>query len=656
MTTTLRSLLLPLSAATALTLSAQDKLLRDYDWAVTPTLHTSEKVADAPTTVIRSVTMVDWEDEGDALNEYYLTHQIRHIGAESAVEDNNKVYIALNDVSGIVSKKARVIDPQGKVVTLTEEEFKLAEDEEEHQRYLYFAFNGVQVGSEIEYLIVLKKEPSTRGDREMLQYSSPVVRRELHLITPAHLVLGTKGYNGAPEAVFDSSRTDVRHLTVTATDLKGLKKEHSSYYAANAMQTAYKLDANLARNTRDFSSYVNATKMYHSVLYPTVEPKLQKELRKLIKDMDLDAAKDPEDKVRRMEDHLKTRFNIVSVGAMELRDPATIIKNKAMNNVGAMVMTTLLLTELGMEHQVVVTSDRQNYRFDKDFESYLGLQREFIYLPTLKKYMAPTEVELRVGYIPAEYMDNQGLFIRTVDVGGTRTGIGKVGYIEPLADDKCIHDIHTQVDLASEPGKAVIHMENSLSGYYAQFLQPFYSMLDAENKEKVLDNMVGFLTEDSESKQVDVVDHGSMNFGVKPVVIKVDVTSSKFLEQAGDKTLFKIGDLIGPQMELYADKERTLPVDDDHARRYERVITVTLPKGARIENLGDLKFDRSLVRDGRELLKFHSDYTLEGDVLTVTVVEFYKVCQLPISEFEAYRSVVNAAADFNKVTLVLARS
>jgi hypothetical protein len=109
-------------------------------------------------------------------------------------------------------------------------------------------------------------------------------------------------------------------------------------------------------------------------------------------------------------------------------------------------------------------------------------------------------------------------------------------------------------------------------------------------------------------------------------------------------------------MELYADKERTLPVDDDHTRRYERVIKVTLPKGARIENLGDLKFDRSLVRDGQELLKFHSDYTLEGDVLTVTVVEFYKVCQLPISEFEAYRSVVNAAADFNKVTLVLAKS
>ena len=645
-----------LSIALTTNSSAQDKLVRDYDWAVTPTLHNALHVKDAPTTIIRSVTMVDWEEEGNALNEYYLMHQVRHVGAESSVEDNNKIYIPLSDVIDVVSKKARVIDPTGKVVTLTEEDFKMAEDEEDHQRYLYFAFSGVQVGSEIEYLIVLKKEPTLRGDREMLQYSSPVVMRELHLITPKHLVLGTKGYNGAPEAVFDSSRTDVRHLSVTAKDLKGLKKEHSAYYAPNAMQTAFKLDANIARQTRDFSSYVSATKMYHSVIYPTVDAKVQKELRKLIKASGAEQATDDEDKVRRVEDHLKTNYNIVRSGAGELRDPAYILKNKVMNNVGAMIMTAGLLTEMGIDHQVVVTSDRQSYKFDKDFESYLSLQREFIYFPSFKKYMAPTESELRVGYIPAEFMDNLGLFIRTVDVGGTRTGIGKVNYIEPLSDDRCIHDIKARVDLASQPGSAVINLENSLSGYYAQFLQPYWSLLDDENKEKLMDSMVGFVTEDSESHKVEVEDYGSLNFGVKPVVIKLNATTTRFLENAGEKTLFKIGELIGPQMELYADKERTMPVDDDHARRYMRVITVVLPAGTKVENLASLNMDRSLVRDGKELLRFHSDYTLEGNTLTVTVEEFYKVCQLPLSEFEAYRSVVNAAADFNKVTLVLAKS
>lgn len=455
---------------------------------------------------------------------------------------------------------------------------------------------------------------------------------------------------------FDTTVTDARHHHLLVKDIKGVKSEHSASFGANAMQVAFKLDANLARQTRDLSSYVNATKMYHGVIYPEVDSKLKKELAKLLKDIDLGSAVNEEERVRRIEDHLKTKFNIVNTGSGELREPFAILKNKTMNNVGTMILFAALFNEAGIEHQIVVTSDRQNYRFDRAFESYLSLQREFFYFPSFKQYMAPTELGLRVGYIPAEYMDNDGLFIRTLDVGGVRTGIGKVGFIEPLSADKTINDIKAHVDLASDPGKAVITMENRLSGYYAQFVQPFYGMLDEENKKKLLDGMLGYLTDESESSNVKVEDDGALNFGLKPVILKAEATTTRFLEQAGPKTLFKIGELIGPQMELYADKERTMPVDDDHARRYARQIVVMLPAGTRVENLSALEVDRSLNRDGKDILRFHSDYTLDGDKLTVTVEEFYLVSQLPLADFEAYRGVVNAAADFNKVTLVLAKS
>jgi hypothetical protein len=242
-----------------------------------------------------------------------------------------------------------------------------------------------------------------------------------------------------------------------------------------------------------------------------------------------------------------------------------------------------------------------------------------------------------------------------VDVGGTRMGVGKVSYIKPLDADKNIHDIVASVDLASAPGTAVVHLENSVSGYNAQYIQPYYSMLDAANKEKLLEDWVGFITDGSTFHEEQVLGDGPNNLGLCPVVIKVDATTSKFLEQAGDKTLFKIGELIGPQSELYAEKERTQPVDDGYARRYKREIKVTLPPGTKVENLSDLEFDRHLVKDGEELLKFKSTYAVEGNILTVSVVEFYKLCQVPLEDFEAYRSVVNAAADFNKVVLVLAK-
>ena len=50
---------------------------------------------------------------------------------------------------------------------------------------------------------------------------------------------------------------------------------------------------------------------------------------------------------------------------------------------------------------------------------------------------------------------------------------------------------------------------------------------------------------------------------------------------------------------------------------------------------------------------FVSGYKLEGKVLTITVEEYYKKVQLPISAYADFQKVINAAADFNKVTLIL---
>ena len=50
---------------------------------------------------------------------------------------------------------------------------------------------------------------------------------------------------------------------------------------------------------------------------------------------------------------------------------------------------------------------------------------------------------------------------------------------------------------------------------------------------------------------------------------------------------------------------------------------------------------------------FQKHYSLEGNVLTVTADEHYRETHVAPELFEAYRTVINSAADFNKVTLVL---
>lgn len=58
-------------------------------------------------------------------------------------------------------------------------------------------------------------------------------------------------------------------------------------------------------------------------------------------------------------------------------------------------------------------------------------------------------------------------------------------------------------------------------------------------------------------------------------------------------------------------------------------------------------------KDGEDIFVFDSHYTLEGNVLTVTADEHYRESIVAPEIYEAYRKVINSAADFNKVTLIL---
>ena len=50
---------------------------------------------------------------------------------------------------------------------------------------------------------------------------------------------------------------------------------------------------------------------------------------------------------------------------------------------------------------------------------------------------------------------------------------------------------------------------------------------------------------------------------------------------------------------------------------------------------------------------FVSSYMMEGNTLTITIMEEYRKTSYPLSQYDDFRKIINAAADFNKVALVL---
>ncbi|MDB5235534.1 MAG: hypothetical protein JWR44_2527, partial [Hymenobacter sp.] len=130
--------------------------------------------------------------------------------------------------------------------------------------------------------------------------------------------------------------------------------------------------------------------------------------------------------------------------------------------------------------------------------------------------------------------------------------------------------------------------------------------------------------------------------------------SPSLLDKAGPRYLFKIGTLLGPQSELYQKEERQFDVENDNNRRYLRTIRFDVPAGYSVRNLNDLNVDVKAGPDaGKPDFDFRSSYVQTGQTVTVNISENYRKVRWPKADFEAFRAVVNAAANFNKVVLVL---
>ncbi len=108
---------------------------------------------------------------------------------------------------------------------------------------------------------------------------------------------------------------------------------------------------------------------------------------------------------------------------------------------------------------------------------------------------------------------------------------------------------------------------------------------------------------------------------------------------------------------MYQEKERKLAVENGHNRIYKRTLIFEVPKGYQVKNLEDLKlnvvFDKDENGKKEKNCGFISNYKQEGNTITVDIFEYYYEIYLPLENFEDYRKVINAAADFNKIVLVL---
>ena len=272
--------------------------------------------------------------------------------------------------------------------------------------------------------------------------------------------------------------------------------------------------------------------------------------------------------------------------------------------------------------------------------------------------MAPSNPFYRLGYIPSVYTNTYGLFIREEKIGDYQTGIGKVKLIDPPLSQASQSNIYADINFDADFDEPTFHIKCEVTGYNAVNTQPYFEYIkEKEKQEEVAKSQLQYIDSEAKIENLTYKNEGANNFGVKPFIVEGDLVSDKFLETAGDKVLFNLGQVIGPQMELYQEGKQEYPIQQVYCRSYHREINFNIPEGYAVQNLDDINLVEEFSTDqtSKPELVFKSSYTQEGNTVKVVIDEYYDVLDLPKEAFDDYRRVINAAADFNKVVLILTK-
>ncbi len=626
--------------------------IENYDWEETPTPETRPFITALDEAIIHYTHLLELRYEGEDATMFELIHRRIWVGNENVIQSYNKLYLPLTNSADAQIIKARVLLPNGTVLHLDADDVQEGKDEDDNV-YQYFALDGVQKGSIVEYLFLTKEQPNYLGTRYTLQRDAPIFDLKFELITPFNLQFRLKSYNALNQAKTDTVLKYQNRYFIHQDTLVKFKEEPQSYERAYLGYVIFALDRNLFSDKRDISSFGYTAATIYSNVNVEIDKKMAKVYKQILAESGMNEERDETLKLARLENYLKENYFVSELGSDAMYDLASILQNHTMNEFGALRLYHTLFKFAGFPNQLVFTSEKSTTPFDPDFENNLMLREELLYFPNQNVFMSPTNITSRLGYFEDELHNTKALFIEEVNLNGGIVGIDKVDKIPPQKanDNRSILEINWKLDPDGEAGK--VDVAHTMWGLQTSYVQTFSKYVPEEEMDKFKKSLLGVYYSEVEMKDVVVENLEGVNFPIKPLIVKGTFNDEVYTEPGSTSTIVKVGLIIGPQSELYlTDSVRNLPVHHGFPKRYLRKITMEVPDGYILKNAESLVMN--VTSDGEKpLMGFTSNFTYQKNVLEITIDEWYEVGDYPATMFETYRQVMNAAADFNKKYVVL---
>jgi hypothetical protein len=589
-----------------------------------------------------------YDTEGN-LTSIHNFHQRLRLNNDEAINNFNKLSVSLSNVIEVIEIKARVIKPDGNTIDFDQNNIREIIDENTGRNFKIFAIDGIEQGDDIEYLISRRMNGSFFG-RTFFQYYYPVQKASFELISPTNLKYAAKGYNGFPNPIVSELEDGRNKLNISADNIPALKNLKYAYYEPRRARLEYKLEYNLARGRGQILTWDEASQRVYEMMYFEVNPKITKKWTKAMRIKDGSAFY----KAAQIEEYIKSNIYVQDYHIPEFSDLGFVYANKVTSERGIVRLYANLFKAFDINHVLVITSDRSDIVFDPDFHSWNYLDKYLIYLADEDTYIDPSVNTFRIGCVDGDITATYGLFIERVKLGTFESAVGKIRYINPTPFNSNYDNMNIEISVDVDNTAARIVNTRGFKGLSGGYYSRIYKSRDEENKLELLKNLMQTKAPNPNYKTIKTIEKSNIEFiNDAEFIIFSDFTSTSFIEVAGINLLLAIGESIGPQVELYYQEERLIGGESGYNRWYYRKIIFEVPEGYRVVNPEAADIDINEKNDDTIIFNFTSKHSYTGNIYTVDIDEYYNEIIITPEQFEGFREVVNAAANFNKVVLVL---
>jgi hypothetical protein len=585
--------------------------------------------------------------DGNRIARYQATHELVQVNSVAGVEANNKRYVATGGSTFLEALKIRVIK-DGKEVFRADETDQI-EMTQDDTKYRMVALENVSVGCYIETIIIEMRDINRPGSY-FVQGNVPIREYSAVWNTPKMIALECRVSNML-EVPRDTIIDNTRYNLFTGTNLPATQEETYAFAERNRGKLDYKykkVDNGVFREKLWSDIALNIYNNFFDEF-----PKYESAMKKFVKELKLNTLASDQQRLFVIEDYFKRKIAVDPAYASD--KPTDTFKSKRANNFtrNQLFYWTLRVAEIPFE--MVFTCERERSRFDKNFPSDSYLTMVLVYYPQLDMYMDLENAAVRAPVFDHQTHGQDGLFIKFVELGGVLSPVSSVKKIKVYPIEKSTIEEKYKVEFASGLGSTVTQYHKSYTGNADQNLRFFAFMVPEEERTKQIEEMIKSGQPEAKITELNISNYNfdSAEEVNAPFTTTALLTGSDLLEFAGEKVIFNVGKVIGVQAELYNAKPRQNPINIEFLHAYKRTITVIIPEGKKITGLDQL--NRNVVCKNGDLVLAHfiSSYTLENGQLTITIDESYMALDMDLAMYEPFRAVINAAADFNKIDLVL---